>query len=98
MPRGEGRRSCRTKRRLLHDTDGIVTMSAAPRFRTMISDSGIRASAPVIDQEMKGKDPGPGRAVLAPGVPLCVDLDGTLVKSDTLVDSVLALARQKPAE
>lgn len=34
---------------------------------------------------------------LAPGVPLCVDLDGTLVKSDTLVDSVLALARQRPA-
>jgi 4-hydroxybenzoate polyprenyltransferase len=28
--------------------------------------------------------------------PLCVDLDGTLVKSDTLVDSVLALARQNP--
>ena len=36
-------------------------------------------------------------AVLRPGVPLCVDLDGTLVKSDTLVDSVLAMARQKPA-
>jgi 4-hydroxybenzoate polyprenyltransferase len=31
------------------------------------------------------------------GTPLCVDLDGTLVKSDTLVDSTLALARQKPA-
>jgi 4-hydroxybenzoate polyprenyltransferase len=30
-------------------------------------------------------------------VPLCVDLDGTLVKSDTLVDSTLALARQNPA-
>ena len=30
-------------------------------------------------------------------LPLCVDLDGTLVKSDTLVDSVLALARQNPA-
>ena len=29
-------------------------------------------------------------------VPLCVDLDGTLVKSDTLVDSTLALARQNP--
>jgi 4-hydroxybenzoate polyprenyltransferase len=29
-------------------------------------------------------------------VPLCVDLDGTLVKSDTLVDSVLALVRQNP--
>ena len=27
---------------------------------------------------------------------LCVDLDGTLVRSDTLVDSVLALARQNP--
>ena len=29
--------------------------------------------------------------------PLCVDLDGTLVKSDTLVDTVIVLARQKPA-
>ena len=28
---------------------------------------------------------------------LCVDLDGTLVKSDTLVDSALVLARQHPA-
>jgi 4-hydroxybenzoate polyprenyltransferase len=35
---------------------------------------------------------------LAPGTcPLCVDLDGTLVKSDTLVDSVLVLGRQHPA-
>jgi 4-hydroxybenzoate polyprenyltransferase/phosphoserine phosphatase len=30
-------------------------------------------------------------------LPLCVDLDGTLVKSDTLVDSTLALARHHPA-
>ena len=29
--------------------------------------------------------------------PLCVDLDGTLVKCDTLVDSLLVLARSKPA-
>ena len=29
-------------------------------------------------------------------VAICVDLDGTLVKSDTLVDSVLVLARQHP--
>jgi 4-hydroxybenzoate polyprenyltransferase len=29
--------------------------------------------------------------------PLCVDLDGTLVKSDTLVDSLLVLARTYPA-
>jgi 4-hydroxybenzoate polyprenyltransferase len=28
--------------------------------------------------------------------PLCVDLDGTLVKSDTLVDSLLALVRNHP--
>jgi 4-hydroxybenzoate polyprenyltransferase/phosphoserine phosphatase len=28
--------------------------------------------------------------------PLCVDLDGTLVKSDTLVDSLLVLLRTKP--
>jgi 4-hydroxybenzoate polyprenyltransferase len=29
--------------------------------------------------------------------PLCVDLDGTLVKSDTLIDSLMLLARTKPA-
>ena len=33
----------------------------------------------------------------ASALPLCVDLDGTLVKSDTLVDTVLVLARQNPA-
>jgi len=33
----------------------------------------------------------------AAGVPLFVDLDGTLVKSDTLVDSLLVLMRMKPA-
>ncbi len=32
----------------------------------------------------------------AADVPLCVDLDGTLVKSDTLLDAVLLLARQQP--
>ena len=37
--------------------------------------------------------PGPAEATLRP---LCVDLDGTLVKSDTLVDSLLALARRRP--
>ncbi len=42
--------------------------------------------------ESSAREPG-----LRPGVPLCVDLDGTLVKSDTLVDSVLVLARQHPA-
>jgi len=36
---------------------------------------------------------------VAPGVsrrPLCVDLDGTLVKSDTLADSLLLLVRSRP--
>jgi len=28
--------------------------------------------------------------------PLCVDLDGTLIKSDTLIDSLLVLARTRP--
>lgn len=64
----------------------------------MISDSGVQSETPpVLDREGSVGDSVPGRAALAPGVPLCVDLDGTLVKSDTLVDSVLALARQKPA-
>ena len=30
--------------------------------------------------------------------PLCVDLDGTLVKSDTLVDSLLLLVRSRPLD
>lgn len=40
----------------------------------------------------------PSRAAReASGVPIFVDLDGTLVKSDTLVDSLLVLLRTKPA-
>ncbi len=35
---------------------------------------------------------------LAPGCALCVDLDGTLVKSDTLVDSILHMARHRPRD
>ncbi len=31
-------------------------------------------------------------------LPLCVDLDGTLVKSDTLLDSLCVLARTRPAD
>ncbi len=38
-------------------------------------------------------EPEPAHAVLRP---LCVDLDGSLVKSDTLVDSLLALLRTHP--
>jgi 4-hydroxybenzoate polyprenyltransferase len=39
----------------------------------------------------------PDGAPIPPAEPLCVDLDGTLVKSDTLVDTVIVLARQSPA-
>jgi 4-hydroxybenzoate polyprenyltransferase len=38
-----------------------------------------------------------GHPELPAGVALCVDLDGTLVKSDTLYDSVLAIARHRPS-
>src|ERR1700760_4754742 len=40
--------------------------------------------------------PGPSRSESS--CVLCVNLDGTLVKSDTLVDSVLFMARHRPAE
>ena len=43
----------------------------------------------------------PSLESLAPEVsrrPLCVDLDGTLVKSDTLMDSLLLLLRSRPME
>jgi 4-hydroxybenzoate polyprenyltransferase len=50
------------------------------------------SSDPVPLSDLEDSIPG-----LTLGVPLCVDLDGTLVKSDTLYDSALALARQKPA-
>ena len=48
---------------------------------------------------LQGAPPGSAPSALADSAaaPLCVDLDGTLVKSDTLVDSVLLLARQHPA-
>ena len=52
------------------------------------------ATSPVLRTD---QGPGTTAQTLRPGVPLCVDLDGTLVKSDTLVDSVLAMARQHPA-
>ena len=49
-------------------------------------------------QEMATSDPPKGGDAVGTTVPLCVDLDGTLVRSDTLVDSTLALARQHPAQ
>ena len=37
-------------------------------------------------------------ALLQPDLPLCVDLDGTLIRSDLLVESTLALLRQQPLQ
>jgi 4-hydroxybenzoate polyprenyltransferase len=53
-----------------------------------------------VDSSMPSPSPIAEEAAAVPAplhIPLCVDLDGTLVKSDTLVDSTLALARQHPA-
>ncbi len=46
--------------------------------------------------EDAGSGPDGAGEFAAAGVPLCVDLDGTLVKSDTLMDTVIVLARQNP--
>jgi 4-hydroxybenzoate polyprenyltransferase len=63
----------------------------------MISDSDVKPAEPSVTGQDRAAETAI-RPVLEPGVPLCVDLDGTLVKSDTLVDSVLLLARQQPAD
>ena len=47
-----------------------------------LAGAGLQAAAPDIRQ----------------GVALCVDLDGTLVKSDTLLDTVLVVARHRPLD
>jgi 4-hydroxybenzoate polyprenyltransferase/phosphoserine phosphatase len=52
-----------------------------------------------LQESSKGAAPAAGYAArpdLPLGMALCVDLDGTLVKSDTLVDSLLVMARQRP--
>lgn len=53
-----------------------------------------------VESTLTGESPGTERigATLPGQIPLCVDLDGTLVRSDTLVDSVLAMARRRPTD
>jgi 4-hydroxybenzoate polyprenyltransferase len=48
------------------------------------------------DQSMKGQAYANASAPAASMRPFCVDLDGTLVKSDTLIDSLLLLVRAHP--
>jgi len=52
-----------------------------------------------IDRSSMAAEPEPctSTPASAAGLPLCVDLDGTLVKSDTLLDGLCALARTRPA-
>jgi 4-hydroxybenzoate polyprenyltransferase len=53
-----------------------------------------------MDNALKSKldNQNPAAATLAPAeIPLCVDLDGTLVKSDTFHDSLCVLLRSHPA-
>ena len=51
---------------------------------------------PQTDRAAAGGDASVQTPAFPTAFPLCVDLDGTLVKSDTLVDTVIVLARQNP--
>jgi len=81
--------------------DGIVTVERSRRFLMPMNDQEIGTSG----RQNTPADAPPASAAprltiapkIAPGVVICVDLDGTLVKSDTLVDSLLVMARQHPA-
>ncbi|MFC5862445.1 UbiA family prenyltransferase [Acidicapsa dinghuensis] len=53
-----------------------------------MSEENFASQAAAVAYEPEAKDT---------GVPVCVDLDGTLVKSDTFYDSVCLLLRMKPA-
>lgn len=74
-------------------------------YRRMDADRAVAAPESLIDDGHNGMPVSdadePARATVAETVttatlPLCVDLDGTLVKCDTLVDSVCVLARTNP--
>ncbi len=68
----------------MNGADPVVEPSATPAGEVV---SGVDA------ETVQGAAP-----MLRRGVALCVDLDGTLVKSDTLLDTVLVVARQRPLE
>jgi len=76
------------------DADKQETKMTAPK--SQLADDTDDTESPgsaAVYQDTPALEAGPDAAL-----PLCVDLDGTLVKSDTLVDSVLVMARQRPAE
>lgn len=49
-----------------------------------------------VSDAVAGRRPTPSGGRDAPAVPLCVDLDGTLVRTDTLAESVLAAVLRAP--
>ncbi len=65
-------------------------------------ETGTEACHPVTadlspaDHEFPAEDTAAGMPI--PAVPLCVDLDGALVKSDTLFDGICLFARRHPAQ
>ena len=73
---------------------GIVTGRRAGEFPELFPTAHMATTSPPSDEYADEA----ARPPSVPGVdvPLCVDLDGTLVKSDTLLDSVLLIARQRP--
>src|SRR5580698_8117884 len=73
--------------------DGIVTVDSPRRFLMPMYEQEIGASG---HQPAGQTAPATTLPDLPLGLALCVDLDGTLVKSDTLIDSMLVMARQKP--
>src|ERR1700674_3786505 len=81
----------------------LPVLGTKPAERSIIDvldrkDSPLPSSTPPIENATPIPLPAdPRHADPGSFEPLCVDLDGTLVKSDTLVDSAFALARHHPA-
>lgn len=79
-----------------NDTSNDEAGSAEVSENLEIFDEAACSTVPIISDVMAELDEN-GWAAAQAEVPLCVDLDGTLVKSDTLVDAILLLLRQQPA-
>ena len=71
-------------------------MTAEGRMQTQVGSAAMAADSPAVSDAVAGGETLFG-TMSAAGLPLCIDLDGTLVKSDTLVDALSALARNHPA-
>lgn len=75
-------------------------MTPEGRMQVPVESAALTDSPSVTNAVESGAVAGEGTrsgAASAAALPLCVDLDGTLVKSDTLIDSLCVLARRRPA-